>query len=348
MIHILDKNYFRYYGRIIEKENSATLGFTNSSIEFYVRGNGKDDKSASMQITATIASDTKNQPNYARLKVYIDDKPASPEPFSLDKPCDTYTVATICDNKVHKISIVKITEALFSYARFLNIQVENGDILPLPYETDTRAKVEFIGDSITCGYGVLGSPNSEFDINEEDGELSYAAIVAKELNLNARYTSVSGYGMYCEYTGNLKGTLPYIYPYTNYFVDPETLYNYQEFIPELVVVNLGTNDCDFLSQTEIQEKFITCYQDFLKLIRSQYPDTKLLCVCGTLRHEAFPFIQKACDILKKQGFQDIYTLELPYHNVKENGQASNHPSPVTHQKDAKRIIQKIKEFMPNL
>ncbi|SET00808.1 SGNH/GDSL hydrolase family protein [[Clostridium] polysaccharolyticum] len=344
MIHIFDRNYFRYYGRTLVKEEKVYLGYTNSAVEFYVQG--KENLPAT--VSAVIGSDVVNQVDWTRLKVYLDDSLITKEPIVLDQPIKTYEIAQIEDSRIHKLKIIKITEAQMSYAEFHNITIANGSILPLPSTPDTRTKVEFIGDSITCGYGVLGEPHSEFHIREEDGELSYAAITAKELNLNARYTAVSGYGVYCEYTGNVENTLPKVYPYTNYWVDPAILYDFHDFTPELVVINLGTNDSRFLGDPSTQEKFITCYIDFLKCIRSKYPDTRFLCICGTLCTEAFPLIKKACDYLTRQGWDNIDTLELPFHNVELDGQASEHPSLKTHQKDAKRLIEKIREIMPDI
>lgn len=344
MIHIFDRNYYRYYGRILAKNDMVYLGYTNSTVEFYIKGN----ENGKTYITAEIGSDVVNQVDWTRLKIYIDDRLASAEPVVLDELVKTYPIAALDDDKEHKISIVKITEAQMSYAELRNIHVENGILLPLPSQTDNRMKAEFIGDSITCGYGVLGEPHSEFHIREEDGELSYAALTAKELNLNARYTSVSGYGIYCDYTKNVEGTLPKIYPYTNYWVDKEELYDFQDFTPELVVINLGTNDANFLDEPAVQEHFVTSYIDFIKFIRSKYENAKILCICGTLRTEAFPYVEKACQYLIRQGFKDIYCMEQPLHDVEKDGQASEHPSLKTHQKDARQLVAKIRQLFPSL
>lgn len=344
MIHIYDKNYYRYYGRILEKDNMVYLGYTNSAVEFYVQGNGKNTAS----ITARIGSDVENQPDWTRLKIYVDDRLYREEPIVLDERSKNYNIASFQDGEIHKITIIKITEAQMSYAELQEIQVHNGTLLPLPLEDDNRIKVEFIGDSITCGYGVLGAPYSEFHIREEDGELSYAALTAKELNLNARYTSVSGYGVYCDYTGNTEGTLPKVYPYTNYWVDGSAEYDFQDFIPELIVINLGTNDSKFLNDTAIQNCFIDHYIDFIKFIRSKYPGAKILCICGTLCTEVYPFVKKACDTLTAEDYTGLYCMEQPFHDVKKDGQASEHPSFKTHQKDARQLIAKIKEIIPSL
>ncbi len=341
MISILDPKYFRYFGRILVKNEMAYLGYTNTSVEFYLQGN----TSKPVNVTAIIGSDVITMKNLARLKIYIDDVLSSP-PIVLDEFVKNYQIAQLNDNKRHKITILKSTEAQMSYAELRQIHVENGFLLPFPKTEDRRIKVEFIGDSITCGYGVLGKPHSEFDIAEEDGELSYAALTAKALNLNARYTAVSGHGVYCEYTGNVEGTLPVIYPYTNYWVDKSIKYDFQDFIPDLIILNLGTNDSRFLGNEVIQNNFICCYQNFLKFLHSKYPNATFLCICGTLCTEAFPLIEKACNELILHSFPNLYTMELPYHDVIQDGQASEHPSFITHQKDAARLIAKIKEIMP--
>lgn len=349
MIHIFDKNYYRYFGRILEKDDIVYLGYTNSKVEFYVQGEADKDTA----ITAKIGTKSNGEQDDARLRVYIDDVLYTTEPIVLDTELATYPVATLNDDSVHKVSIIKITEAQMSYAALHEITIENGTLLPLPKENDTRIKVEFIGDSITCGYGVHGEPMSEYHIREEDGEITYAALTAKELNFNARYMAVSGHGVYCEYTGNLDGTLSRLYKYTNWWVDQETMYEFNDFTPELIVINLGTNDSRFFEESEeaqegFTEKFITAYVDFVKFIRSKYPDVKLLCICGTLAAQPFSRIEKACELLRAEGYDDIHTLELPFHDVEHDGQASQHPSAITHQKDAQRLIAKIREIMPEV
>lgn len=344
MIPILNEHYFRYYGRILKKDSIAYLGYTNSQTDFYVKGSAND----TCTVTAVIGTKLNGEVNDARLRVYLDDVLITREPIVLDQELNTYTLVTIKDNLVHKVSLIKITEAAMSYAALHSINVENGELLPFPEKEDKRIKAEFIGDSITCGYGVHGAPESEYHIREEDGMAAYSYLTAKELNLNARYFSVSGYGVYCEYTGNTENVVPRVYNYTNWWVDPDIKYDFSEFIPELIVINLGTNDSGHLCKKGIPEKFVASYTAYLKALRSHYPEAKILCICGTLCTEAFEYIQKACDIVTADGMKDIYTMELPYHDVEHDGKASEHPSAVTHQKDADRLVQKIKEIMPEV
>ena len=91
-----------------------------------------------------------------------------------------------------------------------------------------------------------------------------------------------------------------------------------------------------------------CHPDILKrLTETNMEQTIGYGMDEHCRHAA-DLIQKACDYLTEQGYEDIYTMELPFHNVEQDGQASEHPSLKTHQKDAKRLVSKIKEIMPEL
>lgn len=341
MIPILDKNYFEYSGRILELDNIAYLGFTNSSVEFYVKGS--EDKE--LTITARICTNLNGDVNIARLKVFIDDSPISSSTIILDANERDYTIASFLDDDIHKIKIIKITEAAMSYAGFKNITIHGGDLLKLPSDEDNRLKVEFIGDSITCGSGVLGEPDSPYHSQYEDGMLSYGYLTAKNLNLNARYISVSGYGVYVKYDGDYNGVIPKIYPYTNYFIDETMEYDFTDFIPDLFVINLGTNDSGHLHKKEIAQGFVTTYIEFLHTLKKYAPNAKILCICGTLCSNAFTYIEEAVEKARKLGLTNLYTYQLPYHNVEEDGMASNHPSIITHEKDSIRLTKVIKEIM---
>lgn len=340
MINVTNQDLFKYEGRILYKESSAILGWTNSAVSFYIKGT-----SSLITVSARIRTKNNGEENEARLKVYLDDKEKEETLLVLHEEDALYTLSTFSDEALHKITIIKITEAAMSYALLDEIIVTGGEIIPYPVIVDNRLKVEFIGDSITCGYGVYGEPESEYHINEEDGMVTYAAYTARELGLNARYTAVSGYGVYTKYDGDLTGILPRIYPYTNYFVDENIKYNFKEFIPDLFVINLGTNDSGHLEKPEIQKGFLSNYVEFLHLLKSYAPNSNILCICGSLCTNAFTFVEQAVTIAKEQGLTNLYTLKLPFHNVAQDGKSSNHPSIKTHEKDGIRLIEKIKEII---
>jgi lysophospholipase L1-like esterase len=341
-MNILDSKYFHYSGRILKTKDSAYLGFTNSKIEFYTQANESNNSIIQIIIETKLNGDINN----ARLKVLIDSKEYPNNLLILDKEQNTFSIPLPTDPNVHQVTIIKITEAGMSYAKIKDISILDGNIIPYPSENDTRLKVEFIGDSITCGYGVYGEPDSEYNISDEDGMVTYAALTANALNLNAQYFSVSGFGMYIKYDGDLDGVIPKIYEHTNYFVDTDTLYNFEEFKPDLYVINLGTNDSGHLDNEINQRHFVESYVEFIKRLKNKSPNAKILCMIGTLCTNVFSFIEEAVQIAEKQGFTDLYTFELPYHDIERDGIASGHPSLTTHQKDSIRLTEKIKQIFP--
>lgn len=320
--------FLRWEGRILEKQGICYFGYTNSSLTVKVQGQ------ALYMYMITGENEELNRPGF---RIYVDG--AAVSELVLEKRADWYLICEMEQCKVHEVRIVKITEAAMSYGGLQCIKVCGGSLLPAGEEEDRRTKVEFIGDSITCGYGVHGAPESEYTIREEDGECSYAAIMAKKMNWNARWISASGYGMFVEYTGNPENNVPKLYPYVNWFLDKEKKIDAEEFVPKYIFVNLGTNDSGHLHREEICSGFLQAYEDFLKLLRKYHRESIIICVLGTLCQGVFPYIEQIVEKVKAEGMERIYALELPYHNVKEDGMASTHPSIATHKKDAKRILQ---------
>jgi hypothetical protein len=78
---------------------------------------------------------------------------------------DTIRVATDLSEGTHTISIYKNTEANIGYLEFAGFLCEK---LLLPDPKPTR-KIEFIGNSITCG---TGSDNLKFLVEKEYGRIS--------------------------------------------------------------------------------------------------------------------------------------------------------------------------------
>lgn len=324
--------FLKWEGRILKKPGICYLGYTNSSVSVQVKG------TALYMHLVTGENEEVNRPG---LRVYVDGKKASE--IVLEKEDDWYLVCELDEEATHEVRIVKITEAAMSYVGITGIKVCDGQLLVQEKREDTRTRVEFIGDSITCGYGVHGAPESEYTIREEDGECCYAAFMAKEMDWNARWISASGYGMFVEYTGNPENNVPKLYPYVNWFVDPEEKIEEGEFEPDYIFVNLGTNDSGHLHKEDILKGFLDAYESFLKLLRQMHPEAVIICVLGTVCENVFPYVEQVVEKLKENGMEKLYAYELPYHNVELDGQASNHPSIITHQKDAERILKFMKD-----
>ncbi|MCR5147723.1 MAG: hypothetical protein K6C35_02020 [Eubacterium sp.] len=331
-----DADYAVYQGRIIFRDGITILGFTNSSVTLKFRG-----KSLSAVFT-TGHNDTVNEPG---LRIYIDGKAEKELVIKSaeynEKPQQT-VIASFGEEGEHEVRIVKITAAAMSYVGISDIETD-GELLPVT-KKEGRKKALFIGDSITCGYGVLGEPESEYTLRDEDGELSYAAVMARKMDWEAEWVSVSGFGMFVEYTGNPENIVPKIFAYQNWFYDKEMLTDYSEFVPDYIILNLGTNDSGPMTNDKnIRLGYLARYESFLYTLRMAYPDAAIICTLGTLAPGYYKYVDQVLQKVKKDRFENIYGLELPEHDVKNDGMASGHPSKITHEKDADRII----SFMKN-
>ncbi len=334
--NVCDKEFYQYEGRILEKDGMAYLGYTNSYVRFYASG-----KNVRAYFTSNITEDV----NMAGLSVFLDDSDEAVNKLVIDKEEAWYDICELPDDGEHLIKIVKITEAAMSHVGFKKLEVVDGELLKREFPKRSELKLEFVGDSITCGYGVLGAPDAEYTLRDEDGMLAYAYLAAKELNARARFLSASGHGMYVEYTGDPEGNVPKLFPCVNWYIDPTVAYDYDEYVPDVVIINLGTNDSGHMEKPEIQEMFVKSYVEFLHTIKKAYPRTKILCTIGTLCDIMYDWIEKAIAIYEEEGGEDVYMRRLPYHNVEEDGMACMHPSPITHQKDGMRVANFIREIL---
>lgn len=318
--------FFHSCGRILDYGTELILGYTNSYIEFQFKGK---------ELSFCFRTGVNERVNEPGIRVYVDG--LASKDIVLSKQQERITVYSGKSEDVsHRIKLVKITEAAMSFVGISEAKAD-GELLDISGEKDDRPKIEFIGDSITCGYGVLGEADSEYDIREEDGEKCYAAILADKYNLNANWVSVSGYGMFVEYTGDPENIVPKVYPYVNWFYDKEIRMDYTEFEPDIIIVNLGTNDSGHLGDENVLYGFKSRYESFLYTLRMAHKEASIVCVLGTLAPGVYRYVAEVIEKLKKQGFRKIYGLELPELDRENDGLASGHPTYRTHFKDAERI-----------
>ena len=183
----------------------------------------------------------------------------------------------------HTITVFKRTEAQYGDATFQGFKVYGYSTLSL-FPTITR-RIEFIGNSITCGYGDLDSlKENTFDITTEDHYWTYAATTARHLGAESHAICYSGRGLYRNNTGSLNGTLPELFP----TISPSTTiaWDFGQWIPEVLVINLGTND--FYLGIPDSSEFVTAGITFIQSIRSHYPATKILMLDGPMLSDYYP------------------------------------------------------------
>ncbi len=324
--------YFRFGGRVLFREPEAILGFSANYIDMIVCGS---------QVSFHLRTGINERINQPRIMVYLNDEKYKEIALERENQ-DINIVFPESAKEEVRVRILKLTEAAMSFVAVSNINTD-GELKIFEASEDNRTKVQFIGDSITCGYGVLASPEAEYDLNDEDVTYSYAGVLTDMLNLNSQWVSASGYGMFVDYTGDPENVVPKLYDYKNWFYDKEERVNHREFDPDIIIINLGTNDSGHLGNENILRGFMAKYEAFLYRLRLAHENAKIVCVLGTLAPGVFKYVQQVIDKVKMQGFKDIYGLELPEHNIALDGMACWHPSKMTHKKDAERIAEFLKK-----
>lgn len=228
----------------------------------------------------------------------------------------------------HTILLLKQTEALKTSCCIMSVSFI-GHFLEPPAEKGLL--IEFLGDSITCGYGNLYQ-NEEADAGSskfEDATKAYAVLTAQALGADFRLVSCSGIGVA---KGHVEPTMAVFFGAQNYFRDSNAGYTVDR-IPDIVVINLGTND----GGTNASESdLLAAVPALIELVRSTYgTDVPIVWAHGMMGDGRWDTIQKALEQNYNGAEDGIYSVLLPA-NFDGGG---DHPSEQAHQNAAQALVQ---------
>ncbi len=182
----------------------------------------------------------------------------------------TYPLAEALPSGPHTVEISRRNEGFFGIHEFLGFEPASAIVMsPSPY----KVQLEFIGDSLTCGYGIEGaSANCSFSGATESAYSSYALVAARELSAAAHLICYSGKGVHQNYGGNTGEMMPELYPRT-LTGNATPVWAPEQFAAEVVVINLGTND---FSAALDESAFVEDYVALLNTARARHPQSYLL------------------------------------------------------------------------
>ena len=259
--------------------------------------------------------------------------------------------------KEYDVRLVKLSECTQSLMALEAVETD-GEMAAVPPK---GLKIEFIGDSITCGYGVEGKCGEEtFSTATENAEKSYAGLTAAALDADVQLNSYSGFGIVSGWTGdpsvrNDAILVPMFYEKTGMsdsrlpdgsFLQ-ELPWDFSRWQPQVVVIILGTNDLSWCVSPDRKELFRREYAAFLKTVRKCRPQARMLCmlgVMGTGLNEAMAGAVE--DYRRETGDARIRVRLLEEQNQKEDGVGSDfHPSEKTQRKLAEIVISEIQTWM---
>ena len=211
-------------------------------------------------------------------------------------------------------------------------------------------KIEFIGDSITCGYGVLGGPKAPFSTETESADDAFAVQCAGALDADYQLVSFSGIGVisrYIEPEENEPLTdvlMPALYPHTDavlakrYGWRPES-WDFSSFCPQVVVINLGTNDDSYTRGIrEREERFEEEYCEFVRNIHRRNPEAEIVCTFGVMSQRLLPRVEEAVQRLSESGVPVRMYREEPMPPGEVTG-CDGHPSAQRQRKMAESLTE---------
>ena len=196
------------------------------------------------------------------------------------------------------ITIIKLSEAQYSAMGIGEIAVYGKtDIVPTE---EKPLKIEFIGDSITCGYGTdTESERGYFSTATENFTKTYAYLTAEKLNADYSAVCFSGYGVYSGYTSNgvrnSSDVVPLYYDKSCFlYGGRDTTWDFSEFQSDIIVINLGTNDASYCgSSLSGRQEFTRRYAEFIRQVRMYNPYAYIMCILGDMNNTMYSCIQAA-------------------------------------------------------
>lgn len=222
-----------------------------------------------------------------------------------------YLIAENLPAGEHDIVIAKRTEASIGRTAFLGLEIA-GELIEPPTKPDLR--IEFIGDSITAGAGMEAADGSADcsapALPGADGgwgqpinnaNATYAAVAARELGAEYHLTAVSGIGLVRNYSSSFDARpMPEVYDLTF----PEmiegntwdmTAWDTSRFVPDVVVVTLGTNDFspgdnppESPRANMLVADYVAAYEAFLATLRADYPEAEIYALSSPMLGNGWP------------------------------------------------------------
>lgn len=217
---------------------------------------------------------------------------------SVIEPGTEETVLATVSPGYHVITVRKATEIRTSRLAVSALRFKGAAVTP---EKTDGLKIEFIGDSVTCGVG--SSPdagNGYSDPRDCDVFNSYAVMTGKVLDAEINLVSAGGWGV-SKGAGKNNGRIPDIYRYTSFRSGMEE-WNFAAWKPDVVVIALGAND-----EGADPAVFGKAVYDFLVTVRECNPDAKIVWMYGYLFTGFTDVIGNA---IEKTGDRNIFLLEV--------------------------------------
>jgi len=262
---------FLYQGRVDQLQNDQVILIgTASSVSFNFTGN---ECSISLQ-----SVDSYEHHNYVQL--VLDGKYIGK--IRIEKGAfQSFPIKVTSTKKVHQLEIYKNTEAQSGNVLFAGTTAK---LIPILFKK--KKKIEFIGDSITCGAASdpsdIPCDKGEY-MDHHNGYYAYGPTLSRAIGVDYLMSCVSGIGMYRNWNDENKdeAIMPDVYP-NLYLTKDASKPKYDfAFQPDIISIALGTNDFSGGDGKKERlpfnaEKYVSNYINFIKMLYEHNPNVQIV------------------------------------------------------------------------
>lgn len=333
----------RLIGRTFEQDGITWLPQSGSAIEFATTGS---------RILVELAGDenVSNAPDMRpRFAILVDGEVVLDD--TLGKALRTVEVPLDGPVEGAVIEVMNLSEANQGWIDVRSITVESDVAAPIAPTTQKASSIAFIGDSITCAYGVEASGNDDpFKTTQENFMKSYAYLAARDLDADYETACYSGYGIVSGWTPdgsrNESMLLPPVYDLV--VEGHDGVWDFAAHPRDVVVINLGTNDFTYTGTDEARmEEFAQGYAAFLAHVREVNPESLIVCTLGSMLgcDALYPTLEKAvADYAAHTGDARVMSyLSEPIDYEKEGCGTMGHPNEGSQRRIADALVSVIRQ-----
>ncbi len=266
--------------------------------------------------------------------------------FSVPGGEQTVTLASGIDAGAHRVELYRETEGMYGVSVFGGFMDGTSGAPP---QFPGRL-IEIVGDSISAGYGDLGSeqhPNygpdpdggCTYSTATQSAYATYGAIAGRTLGADVSIVALSGWGIYRDNNNDPTRVLPAVYlDSLGTTTSPRWSFAPE---PQAVVINLGTND--FAMGDPGATPFEAAYTAFLATIRGKYPDAWIFCAVGPLLYgtglsSATTYIQAVVAAANANGDAKVQYLVFAEENTSLGTGCDYHPNVTEQQAMADALV----------
>ncbi|WJS94769.1 GDSL-type esterase/lipase family protein [Flavobacterium johnsoniae] len=319
---------FLYQGRVDQLQNDQVILIgTASSVAFNFTGN---ECSISLQ-----SVDSYEHHNYVQL--VLDGKYIGK--IKVEKGAvQSFPIKVASNKKEHRLEIYKNTEAQSGNILFAGTTAKLTSI-----SFKKKKKIEFIGDSITCGAASdpsdIPCDKGEY-MDHHNGYYAYGPTLSRAIGTDYLMSCVSGIGMYRNWNDEHKdeAIMPDIYQ--NLYLTKDASkpkYNFA-FQPDIISIALGTNDFSGGDGKKERlpfnaEKYVSNYINFIKMLYEHNPNVQIVITNSPMVGGERGVVFEECLNKVKNAFADDKTHKLikifKFKPMTPNG-CSGHPDVADH------------------